>query len=78
MTLKELEDKLSYMSRSSTCNVEPKEAAQMLAALQEHRLALDQATGFLVEAFRRENHTPTRARIGYVLDQLAKAGAYVP
>lgn len=78
MTLKELEDKLSYMSRSSTCNVEPKEAAEMLAALHEHRRALDQATGFLADAFRRENHMPSRARIGYVLDQLAKAGANVP
>lgn len=37
MTLAELEQKLWYMTRSSTCNVEPKEAAEMLAALR-HRL----------------------------------------
>jgi hypothetical protein len=37
MTLAELEQKLWYMARSSTCNVEPTEAAEMLTALREQQ-----------------------------------------
>ena len=52
MTLAELEEKLSLMSRSSTCNVEPAEAWQMLAALRQAVLAEREACAQVVEEYR--------------------------
>lgn len=49
MTLAELEEKLSLMSRSSTCNVEPAEAWQMLAALRQAVLAEREACAQVAE-----------------------------
>lgn len=60
MTLAELEEKLSLMSRSSTCNVEPAEAWQMLAALRQAVLAEREACAQVAERLRWPSDAPQR------------------
>lgn len=50
MTLAELEEKLSLMARSSTCNVEPSEAREMLAAVRKAIAELDEQRRVAAEA----------------------------
>lgn len=51
MTLAELEEKLSLMSRSSTCNVEPHEAREMLMAVRLAVLAEREACAQVAEEY---------------------------